>query len=122
MSRKSEEKKPEDKPATVSKSEGKKTPLAWAEALGFRKKHGRGPEARHMLSAEYVTANVYYGWEAQVHHWGADSLTLSESDFKAAMVAASKFPTVPLHEPAISQVFKDSGRYTGFKPLKAHKD
>lgn len=95
-------------------------PIEWARELGHEKTYGRGRQARKLLSPEYATANAYYGWDKQAHHWGADSLKLSEKDFRAALDAAAKFPTVPLYAPAISKVIAE--RYRDFKPLKPHKE
>ena len=113
----------EDKQAAERpKKAERKTPKQWAEALGHFTKHGRGPMARVLPTAEYATANVLYGWSKQAHHWGPDSLKLTRTDFEAAMAASSKYPTVRPHEPAISRVYQDSGRFKDFIPLKAHKE
>lgn len=106
--------------APKPKQAEKLTPIQWAAKLGHKKKYGRGPEAKELMSAAFESANVLYGWSLQAHHWGADSLKLTQEDFEAAMVAASKFPTVRLHEPAIAEVVKEAR--ADFTPLKAHKD
>lgn len=106
----------EEAPAT----ERMLAPIEWAKELGLSRKHGRGPEARTLLSAEYMTASSHYGWHAQAHHWGKDSLLLTKEDFLAAMAASEQYPTVRLHEPAIAPVVAE--KRAGFRPFKAHKD
>lgn len=97
--------KNEEKPelARVVEPE-KKTPLAWANELGFFKRYGRGPEARRLPLPAYAAANVHYGWDKQAHFHGPDSLLLSRKDFEAAMAASEKYPTSALHGPAIAEV------------------
>jgi hypothetical protein len=80
------------------------TPLKWAVALGHYRKHGRGAEARKMLSADYAAANVLYGWADQAHHYGPDSFRLSQEDFEVAIEAAGQYPAKPPHPPAVPKV------------------
>lgn len=116
MEKKTRKQRESDAPPT----ERMLTPLQWAHELKLKKRYGIGPSARTLLSAEYETASVLYGWALQVHHYGAESLRLTEKDFLAAMQAAAKYPTVRPHAPAIAEVVK--ARFADFRPMKSHKD
>jgi hypothetical protein len=114
------DKKTRAREESAQTEERKMTPLQWAHERGHSKKRGIGPNRRRLLSAAFETADVLYGWSLQVHHYGADSLVITQKDFDAAMAASAKYPTVPPHAPAVSQMAK--AQRANFKPLKAHKD
>lgn len=104
---------------TEKKTAPKKTPLDWANALGMRKSHGHGSQARSLLSPEYLVANTIYGWSAQAYHYQGKPFLITQECFEAAMSAAAKYPTVAPHKAAIPQVAEN--KFVNFKPLKASK-
>lgn len=94
----------------------RRAPLDWA-AVHCLKLHGEGPQARSLLSPEYLVAEILYGWSAQAYHFGADSFQLTEDDFFKALEAAGKFPVCAPHSAGVPPIA--IAKFKKFKPKKA---
>ena len=107
--------KPDESP--VMASDVKKPPHEWAKSVcpGVKAKPGKNPAPfDESFDFRFQVADQLYGWSRQVHHYGADSFQLSESDFKESLERAIKFPGADPLLAAVPQVSKDK-----FKNFKA---
>lgn len=109
--------KPPEKPTETPKAtpDGKKTPREWALAKGhFIARRAAimpqgaiqiGPGSRDRVFAPYAAAAELHGWNESEHHYQGDSaFRVSERDYDDALVAASAFPAVAAHTPAIAPI------------------
>lgn len=97
--------------------EPKFTPIELARKLHTVKLPIWAAPGEELFDMAYSAADSLYGWAKQAHHYGAESFKLTEAEFKDAVAAAVKFPTVQPSAVAIPQVSKD--KFKNFKPRKA---
>lgn len=83
----------------------KKTPAEWAELSEVVALKGAGKKVSSW-SVRYAVADQLFGWSAQVHHFGADSFTLTASEFKAALDCAMTYPGTKPSAAAVPPISK----------------
>jgi hypothetical protein len=94
----------DEKPeATPPKAAPIRTVTAWAKALGEYHDAGGVPWLESHFSARHAAAATLHGWRDHAHHENGE-LELSESDYRAALDAASPKEGNPkAHKPALSK-------------------
>lgn len=107
MNSKKSEEKAEKKP-----EEPKFTPAEYRDRFCLIK--SRVPGGQSSVSAPFAVANSVFQWEAQAHHYGADSFKLTRKQFEAAILSAMKYPCVAPLPAAVPPIIKD--KFKNFKP------
>ncbi len=97
-------------------SEPQFTPAEYREKFCQVKAREKGGKSSD--SVAFVVASVLYGWEAQAHHFGAESFKLTATEFEEALAAAMKYPCAKPFQAAVPPVSKD--KFKNFTPKKAN--
>jgi len=98
------------------------TPLEWRDKLGLvRRGDRRLPQRVDVPDWRHQAADTLHGWSDDAHHFQGDkALKLSESDYRKALEAAAKYPTVPPHMQALSRLKTE--KFKDFKPKKSTRE
>lgn len=80
------------------------TPEQWAEKLGHVKKASPfTPQLSTHPSWQHAAADSLHGWSQHAHHYQAEPLLLTQSDYQAALDAAAEYPNKPAHAAAFGK-------------------
>lgn len=109
---------PTEPPQAPAEPVVRKTPAAWADALGhMRKADPRLPQSVTHADQMHAAADQLHGWSQHAYHHQAEPFEISQVDYEAALDAGQKYPLVAPHAAALphSQV----NRHKDFVPARA---
>jgi hypothetical protein len=99
-----------------------RTPLEWAEALGYIvRANPKLPQSETHAKWQHACADALYGWSVHAYNYQApaDRFVISEADYRKALECAAEHPVVAPHEPALPKSQRD--RFKDFKAKTATK-
>jgi hypothetical protein len=128
---KGEPKADEQAKASPAPSKPTRTPLEWAELLGFVNRvnptieaaikaagepGAHAPQLERTFHWKHAAADRLYGWSEHAYHFQADEdrFLITEEDYRKALDAAADYPCSAPHAPALPE--SQTERFAGFVP------